>query len=182
MAKVSLSVISIILILFVQGCHRQNTAKVQDSPYQSVDGEFAKIAGTWKSDDGLWEITISKDGKIASALIPMCVKELKPNHTTEVEMIDGGKSYFETGDFTLSYDETNNYMEVMLEITNIDVRLGENVVQGNTVYVYSGNLSNDSGGWDTQRTEVFDFGPRFPMNDPNNPDVTPVFFRKKAAQ
>src|SRR3989339_890825 len=113
MAKVSLSVISIILILFVQGCHRQNTGKVKDSPSQSVDGEFAKIAGTWKSDDGLWEIT------------------------------------------------------------NIDVRLGENVVQGNTVYVYSGNLSNDSGGWDTQRTEVFDFRPRFPMNDPNNPDVTP---------
>lgn len=144
---------------------------------QNID--YSKIAGTWKTEKGPWQVTISEDGKVTSAVIQLFEAELKPHHVTTIEMIDGSKSYLTTGDFILIYNGHDKELEVVLEISKIDVHYKDEYLKGNKKIVYSGPVSDDMNTWNAEMLQVFDYGPRFPV-DPNVLDIRPIIFKKQS--
>ena len=160
------------IISFIFGCqpgNARNDKKIDYSP----------IAGTWKAEKEPWQVTINKDGKVTSAVIQLFEAKLKPHHMAMIKMRDGSKSYLETGDFLLIYDNEDKEIEVVLDITKIDVHYKDQYLQGNKKIIFSGGISDDMNIWNTEMLQIFDYGPRFPM-DPNVPDIRPVIFKKQS--
>ena len=160
----------IIAITIFCGCDKE-IAKTE----RRIDGR--KIAGVWKAKGGPWQITIDKSGKVTSAFIQICAEELKPNQITYTEMIDGTMGSFTAGDFTLVYDAKKNYMEVGLEIKDFDLHNGNDYVKGNSKILFAGCLSESYNVWNTERIEIPDYGPRFPIDVNEIEPVKTVFLK-----
>ena len=127
------------------------------------------ITGTWQADDAPWRITLNPDGTIASAIIPMCEVEVRPNHTTKVEMLDGKFSTFNAGDFIVEYTPDTRQLYVSVEIKHLRVIFQDNRIEGNTLDRFIGTVSEDGKLWIVDWFRFFDYGPAFPQ-DQNNID------------
>ena len=90
-----------LFIFILIGC--QNSTKLKSGVDVIIDGDGqfpASLAGTWKSNDGVWEIVFKSDGKISSAVISLGRVRIKPGQVTTVLMKLGGKGTFEPGQWT----------------------------------------------------------------------------------
>lgn len=151
-------VLSIAAIVFTSGCQPVNES-------QSNRIDYSKIAGTWKTESGEWQVTISEDGEVVSAVHALGSVLIKPNQTTRVEMGDGSVSSYTSGDFKLIFDEKKNEMEVTLKVKTIHIKYLDNEIDGKNETIIGGTLSKDFMEWDAEVIEVFDYGPRFPQGD-----------------
>jgi hypothetical protein len=147
---------SAITLAFIVGCQPgvvQNKEKIDYTP----------IAGTWKAEKGAWQIVISNNGKVISAVHPAGTVWVKPNETIYTEMKDGSKSQYTGGDFTLFYDPNSREMEVTITMKKIHIKFLDNEIEGHTETTIVGFLSADFTLWDADIIEIFDYGPRFPQ-------------------
>jgi hypothetical protein len=151
--------------VFISGC--QETAK-KEKIFESngvIDGNIpAFLAGTWKAEDSAWEITISKNGEVISAILPLGEVEVKPNQKTIVEMQDGSKSVYTAGNFEVNYNPLNKELEVAIEMKNVHIVFVDNVIDGNSTEIFTGSVSEDGKIWETMLLEIFDYGQRFPQD------------------
>ena len=131
--------------------------------------DYSRIVGTWKAEKGLWEVTISESGEVISAIYPKGTALVKPNETTYIDMKDGSKSYFTSGDFSLVYEPDKREMEVIIQIKDFCIRYLENRLEGNSDIAIVGPISEDFKTWNAEVIHQFDYGPRFPQGA-----VTPV--------
>jgi len=135
------------------------------------------IAGTWKADNSPWEIVLSPDGTVVSAVIPMGQVEVRPNQTTEVEMKDGSISTYKAGDCIVEYTPETRELFVSVEMEEIHIRFLDNRIDGNSIDRFIGPVSEDGGVWTADWINVFDYGPRFPQ-DENDIFAEPLTFEK----
>jgi hypothetical protein len=137
------------------------------------------IAGTWKTQNpsSPWEIVLSPDGKVASAVIPMGRVEIRPNQTTKVELRGGGISTYKVGDCTVDYTAETRELSVSVDVQEFRVVIMDNRLDGNIKYYLIGEVSKDGKIWEPDFTEVFGFGTR-PAKDPNDLSATPLRFEK----
>lgn len=123
----------------------------------------ADIAGTWKAEDSPWNIVLSPDGTVVSAVIPMGQIEVKPNQTTEAEMKNGSISTFKAGDCIVEYMPATRELFVSVEIEEFHIRFLDNAIDGNSFDRFIGPVSEDGKTWMADWITVFDYGPRFPQ-------------------
>lgn len=140
------------------GCQPGNIRKDQNIDY-------SKIAGTWKAEKAFWQVVITEDGKVESAIIQFADAPVKPNATTHIEMKDGSISSFKSGKFTLVYDPLKSVLEVNLDIEKIDIKFLDNEIKGKNYIIIGGTISDDGKTWDADVIERFDYGPRFPQDE-----------------
>ena len=150
------------VVFLAAGCQPGN--KLND---KKID--YSRIAGTWKAEKGLWQVTISESGKVVSAIYPKGTALVKPNETTYIKMKDGSKSYFTSGDFPLIYEPDKREIEVIIQIKDFCIRYLENRLEGNSDIAIVGPISEDFKTWNAEVIHQFDYGPRFPQGA-----VTPV--------
>ena len=136
----------------------------------------SNLMGTWKTQDPAWQITLNQDGNIESVLIPMGQIIIKPNQTNTMQMIDGQISIFETGDFETSFDPISNELFAKILISHLNIKIGDDYIEGSREDVFVGPLAEDGKQWNATWFQIFDYGPRFPM-DPDAAGV-PVIFKK----
>ena len=145
-----------LLILFVCslavfipiGC--QNPTKLKSGVDVIVDGEGqfpASLAGTWKSNDGVWEIVFDAEGKISSAIISLGRVRIKPGQVTTVPMKLGGKGIFEPGQWTVQYLQEQRELIVEIKIDYFRTELGDDIVKGRTHDFFVGSVSEDGKLW-----------------------------------
>jgi len=173
MKKMILSVMAFTILLSITGCQglpdRESDSRQQDFP--------TKVTGTWKAQDNPWEITLSPEGKVEWAVIPMGGVKIKPNETTEVEMKDGSISTYRAGDCDVKYAPDNRMLFVEIRVEDIHIKFMDNVIDGNRVDTFIGPVFEDGKIWDADWVSKFDYGPRFPQ-DPNEIVAVPLRFEK----
>ena len=157
-----LVLLSLSLILIV-GCNQSAKVKKNDISQQSP----LEVAGRWKAVGQPCEITLSRDGKVLSAVVAMGAVEIKPNEVTKVEMIDGQFSTYKAGDCTVEYDSAGKVLVVSIVLEYLDIKIGADGFEGSSIEVFTGPVSADGKKWHTIWENVFDYGERFPM-DPND--------------
>ena len=149
-------ILLLIVIMLINGCQPESTQNLKKKDYSG-------IAGTWKSKDTAWQVTISEGGEITSAVHPMGTALIKPNETTYRLMKDKQKSSYKGGDFTLIYDEETREMQVIIIVEKIHIKYLNNEIKGETETIILGDITEDFTTWDAEIIEVFDYGPRFPQ-------------------
>jgi len=141
------------------------------------DTDHSKIAGTWKAEKSLWQIVITEDGLVKSAVFPMGEATVIPNETTYITMKDDTKSSYRSGDFPLVYDPKHSELEVTIMIEEFHIRFLDNRIDGNHEAVFFGEISDDGTTWDGSVVEIFDYGPRLPQGEEGIMPV-PIKFTK----
>ena len=132
------------------------------------------IAGTWKAYDAPWEIVLSPEGTVVSAVIATATVKIRPNQTTEVEMKDGSISSFKAGDCIVEYTPGTRELFVSLEMEDIHIKYMDIVIDGNSTDIFTGPVSEDGKVWPADWAKIFDYGTRFPW-DPNNVGESVLF-------
>ena len=82
----------------ISGC--QNNAVIKNNVEVIVDGDGqfpTALAGTWRANQGGWEIIFEPDGKITSAVVSLGRVKMEPGCVTTVPMELGGKGTFTPG-------------------------------------------------------------------------------------
>ena len=135
------------------------------------------IAGKWKAYNSPWEIVLSQDGKVASAIIPMGRVKIRPNRTTKVELTGGGISTYKVGDCTVDYTPENRELYVSVDVQEIHIVFMDNRLDSNVKYYLVGEVSKDGKVWEPDFVEVFGYGTPL-AKDPNDLSATPLTFEK----
>ena len=135
-----------------------------------------EVAGTWKAEGEPWEITLTPDARVSSAVFRLGNVRISPNETIEVEMIDGQFSTYTAGQCPVTYDPETRELTVILTIDYFLARIGEQSVDGFAQDTFTGIVAPDAKTWQTNWSYFFDYGPRLPMGPP--PDPVPLTFLK----
>jgi len=167
---------SVLTFMFFSGCN----GPVSSNP--SVVGFPPELAGTWQAEGEVWKIVLTPAGEVNSVLVPMAETEVRPNQTTEFEMQDGSFSHITAGECIAEYNPSTRELFVSIELKDIYVSFPADSLAGNSLDIFRGPVSKDGSTWNTEWTNIFDYGPRFPQdeNDINNPQ--PIVFKKVEEQ
>ncbi len=106
----------------------------------------SELAGVWKADDGL-EIVIESDGAISSAVVGLGRVRMKPGQVTTVPMKMGGKGVFKAGPWTVQYSHERRELAVEIVIASFRVELGDSVLEGRRLDLFTGTISPDGQSW-----------------------------------
>ena len=161
-------------VIMFAGCQKTSL-----NNHNNID--YSQLSGTWRAESSPWEIVITEEGGILSAIMALGEASVKPNAKTAIEMQDGSFSTFQGGDFTLAYNPQNRELSIEIKIKKIDVRYQEDRIEGNSEYIFTGVVSEDFKAWEPEFFEIFDYGPRFPQ-DTNDIMGIPMRFIKSTNQ
>jgi len=109
------------------------------------------LVGTWKANNGSWEIVFEPDGIISSAVISLGLVRIKPGQVTTIPMKLGGKGVFKPGIWTVQYSQKQRELIVEIVIDSFRAELGDDIVQGTTRDFLIGPVSNDGTLWWVER-------------------------------
>jgi hypothetical protein len=155
------------------------------------DGQFPVfLVGTWKSDDGAWEIVFEPGGKISSAVVSLGRVRMKPGQTTIVPMKLGGKGVFEPGQWTVQYLQEQRELIVEITIDRLRVEFGESVLRGRTRDFFVGSVSEDGTSWWADRFSYPEYVAdtktyhdyKLPVDPNDNPHESLLFQKVPTAQ
>jgi len=176
--KKILAVAAVVAAVVLAGC--QENAKQPDGAQSGAAVKLPpEVAGIWQeeADEGAaWALLLTEDGQLQEARIALGAVVVKPDAVTKVEMKDGQFSTFDVGPAVVAYDPTTRELAVAFDLKHFQVLFGDERIEGNARYAFTGPVSEDGQHWNTVFAEQFDYGPRFPM-DPNGIGV-PMSFRK----
>jgi len=105
------------------------------------------LAGVWKADKGGWEIVFEPDGTISSAVVSLGRVRMKPGQVTTVPMKMGGEGVYEAGPWAVQFSHERRELTVEIAIADFRVELGESVVKGRTMDLFTGTISPDGRSW-----------------------------------
>jgi hypothetical protein len=148
MERLLILLVCILSVFIPIGC--QNSTKLKSGVDVIVDGDGqfpASLAGTWKSNDGIWEIVFGPDGTISSAVISLGRVRIRPGQVTTVPMKLGGKGIFKPGQWTVQYLQEQRELIVEIKIDYFRTELGNDVVKGQTHDFFVGSVSEDCQLW-----------------------------------
>ena len=142
---------SSIFILGLMGCQGLSQA---DLPKSDVDviveggEEFPEtLAGTWKANEQGWEIVFEPNGVISSAVHTLGRIRMKPNQVTKMPMKGQGEGVFECGVWTVYYKPDNRELTVEIVVENFRAELGSGLLEGSSLDVFIGPVSEDGNTW-----------------------------------
>jgi hypothetical protein len=141
-----------LLVFLISGC--RNDAVIENGVEVTVDGDGqfpAFLVGTWKADQGDWEIVFAPNGKITSAVISLGRVKLTPGRVTTVPMELGGKGTFTPGPWSVQYLQMQRQLIVEIAVEKFRVELGKNIIKGRTRDFFIGEVSKDGRYWWAQR-------------------------------
>ncbi len=173
------------LLAFVLLCGCENSGLKTAVPAASGKGSEsagadkfpAFLAGTWQAQDSPWSIVLTPDGQVSSATVSW-EEVVRPNQTTEFEMLDGRISRITAGEFFVEYRPAGRQLLVSIELKDIHIVFPADLLTGNSIDIFGGTVSEDGRTWNAEQTTVFDYGPDLPQtpDDVNYPQ--PIVFNK----
>jgi hypothetical protein len=134
-----------------------------------------EVAGIWLAYDSPWVIELSKDGKVIMAQIPMGDVEIAPNEITEANMIDGQISTYEAGDCPVEFNPLTRELTVTIVLKAFHIKYFDDRIDGNSIDIFVGRVSEDGRNWYADWYTFFDYGPRFPRNREDINDMNMVY-------
>jgi hypothetical protein len=160
------------LVFTVTGCQQIN---------KKDDYNYSKIAGIWKAKNSGWQIEISENGDVLSAVFPMGEAIVKPGKTTSITMLDNQKSTFQSGKFPLYFDDETGQLDVTIEIEKIHIKYLDDELIGSNNTIFTGFIDNKGEVWSAVYFEIFDYGMRFPQNE-EDIEGTEITFTREVNQ
>ena len=161
--------IFVLSISYLTGCQKAvNSSAKQLSKTKSSFPP--SLAGTWLTsspDVPGWQIVLTPQGTVSSAIIPLMGTTIRPNKTTKVEMKDGSFSTFTAGDCPVDYDPVTRELSVVIYVKELHIKFMDISMKGYTKDVFSGKVSEDGKTWLPDWINLFDYGPDLPQ-DPND--------------
>jgi hypothetical protein len=124
-----------------------------DRRVMQVDIEGTKtfpreLVGTWKTQDGQWEIEFLPDGYIKEAKIPLGGQRLQPGKILRFDIPKyEGKAEYEPGIWKVFYESEQRELTVVLELKHFYHDVGHHAVEGNNTDILSGSFSEDMSEW-----------------------------------
>ena len=142
-------IVCFFLVLLLGNCqqHKKSVEVIIQGSEQFPDF----LVGTWKVDNGVWEIVFEPDGTIESAVISLGHVRIKPGQITTIPMKLGGKGVFEPGMWTVQYLHQQRELIVEIAIENFHTELNGEIVRGSTRDFFIGPVSNDGKLWWAER-------------------------------
>lgn len=167
MRLLSLQLVCCLSVFLFCGCQKDAVKSGGVEVTVDDDGQFpAFLVGTWKANQGGWEIVFEPGGKIASAVVSLGRVKMTPGKVTTVPMELGGKGIFTPGLWTVQYLNEQRQLIVEIAIENFRVEMGENIVRGRTRDFFVGEVSKDGTLWWAER---FSF-PEYTVDTAKFPD------------
>lgn len=153
----------------VVGCQEVSRNKSGVEVIIEGDGEFPRfLAGTWKSDNQVWQIVFEPDGTISSAVTPLGLVEVRPNRKTEFPGPKGEPGFFEAGDFDVYYNQQGRELVVYIKIKQFCLYLTNgSILKGSWEYFIVGDVLEDGNTWASDVFNAPDIAVLVP--DPNHP-------------
>ena len=132
----------------ISGCPNNAAIKNGVDVIVDGDGQFPEsLVGTWKANQGGWEIIFESDGKISSAVVSLGRTKMTPGRLTTIPMELGGEGTLMPGLWSVQYLKQQRQLIVEIEIESFRVELGENIIKGRTRDFFIGEVSKDGTYW-----------------------------------
>jgi len=167
--KQLLVLVAVVLSLFsLSACRNESMTAKPSSKAKSSFPPF--LAGTWLTSSPEtpgWQIVLTPEGTVSSAIIPMMGTIISPNQTTKIEMKDGSFSTFKAGDCPVDYDPITLELSVVIYVERIHIKFMDIVTDGYSKDVFAGKVSEDGKTWLPDWIGLFDYGPGL-QQDPND--------------
>jgi len=167
MKRLSALLICGFFVFLLNGC--QDSAADRSGVEVIIDGDegFPEfLVGRWKADKNGWEFVFEEDGAISSAVITLGKVRMKPGQVTTVPMKKGGKGIYEPGEWLVQYTAAERELIVKISLKNFHLELGENVIEGNSIDVFAGQVSEDGDYWPVEWTTF----PRYTAHTAEHPN------------
>lgn len=129
-----------------------------DHRVMQVDIEGTKtfpreLVGTWKTQDGKWEIVFDDYGKIKETLIPLGEMRLRPGQTVKFEMPRyEGKGEYTAGKWSTFWSQSTMELNVIIVIDHFYQDVGNHAVEGKTTDYLFGTVSQDYVSWTVEQS------------------------------
>ena len=160
--------VCVLSISYLSGCHKGNSTVKPVPKEKSSFPPF--LAGTWitsSPETPGWQIVLTPEGTVSSAITSYMGTEIRPNQTTKVELQYGGFSTFTAGDCPVGYDPVTRELSVVIYIEKFHTKFEDIVEDGYMKNIFSGKVSDDGKSWVPDWIELFDYGPGL-QQDPND--------------
>ena len=168
MRRLLVSLIICSSVLLAIGCRSFVESRSGVEVIIDGDGRFpASLVGTWKSDNGAWEIVFEPDGSISSAVVSLGRVRMIPGRVTIVPMKLGGRGVFEPGQWTVQYMQEQRELIVEIVIDRFRVEMEDNVVRGRSRDFFVGAVSEDGTSWWADRFSY----PEYIADTKKHPDI-----------
>ncbi len=148
MKQLTLLLLCILSAFSAGGCHDPAETPPAVEVTIDGDGQFPDyLVGTWKADSGGWEIVFEPNGTISSVVVSLGRVRMKPGQVTTVPMKLGGKGVFEAGPWAVQYSPERRELVVEIAVASFRVELGDDVLKGRTLDIFTGSVSADGRSW-----------------------------------
>lgn len=149
MKKLSFVLFGLVFVLSIQtGCQSPARPGSVEVVIEG-GGEFPQfLVGKWWDEREWLGFTFERDGTISSAVTPIGWVTLRPGQKTVVPMKKGGKGVYVPGDWLVNYSPETRELTVKIVLEHFRNELGPNVVEGNSVDIYTGPVSEDGTQWE----------------------------------
>lgn len=149
--RLVLTLCIVLLLSLLTGCQEKNRNGHQDEDEKNPEevSQFPTfLVGTWKAEDKSgWQINLTPDGNISSAVISMGRFKIKPGQKAEIPMKGNKKSIVEPGLWQVNYSLDDRRLMVFIEQKYIHVEIGDGVVEGQLTDIIDGTVSKDGSIW-----------------------------------
>ncbi len=180
----------VVFTLIITGCQPQSDKPLSADEESHVEvfieggGQFPQfLVGSWKENDGGWEITFEPNGTISSVTHTIGQVKVSPGRPTVVPMIEKGKGIFEPGVWTVRYLPESNELSVEIVLKHFRAQSGNKIVEGSSRDFFIGTVAEDSREWAAEWLSfpvfVVSTGPKgkltLPVDYNENPKTTLIF-------
>ncbi|MHC4474612.1 MAG: hypothetical protein ACYTEL_03130 [Planctomycetota bacterium] len=152
----------VVLVFAPLGCQNNDLSEV----IMAGDPQFPGIlAGRWRAHKAGWEFVIEQGGTISSAVIDSGLVQVDPRkRTAEAELADGGKAFYQLGDWVVQYSPAERELSIEVVVDYYHLDLVTWGMKGNSRYLFVGPVSEDGQHWTAHwfsfsHTEVYSTGP-----------------------
>lgn len=148
MKRIAVLLLCALAVCLSAGCRQPAENRPAVEVVVDGGGQFPEhLAGVWKADSGGWEIVFEPDGTISSAVVSLGRVRLRPGQVTTVPMKMGGKGVYEPGPWAVHYSHERRQLTVEIAIADFRAELGESVLKGRRMDLFTGTVSPNGQSW-----------------------------------
>lgn len=137
-----------------QGAESVTSVTEDGSPFP------VSLAGRWVSDQQGWELVLTPDGRVASAIIGFGRVRIVPGQTATVPTQAGGQAVFTPGRWVVHYDPAARMLTVKIAMDHVQVPMGVNTLEGSSTDAFTGLVSQNMDTWQADWTAFTDYKAR----------------------
>ena len=142
-------------LFFFANCQNNHS----DMKAGGESGFPAELSGTWRTDDGKWQMSFNPDGSLYSIKYYFNAEPMVISEGGGSDLFRDGsvRSVYIFGDHSVSYDRENSVLAVEIAIEDFELNRPMGKLEGNMMDKFAGGISGDKKTWTAVRNNQTTF-------------------------